>query len=135
MITIQTEFAMDLNSIRSDPMKTFIDLRPFSTNEEIIFSIGQILRTEQSASVQHDTPLDGLIDVMFDYFYENWGELKDVTILGLSSIACRDPLFAIKLINVVYSSFLTSAEAKTRIDKSANISNEMKKNFITFIWN
>jgi len=58
-----------------------IDLRDCRAKSDILKAIGHQLKGKDSPVI-HGNSMDALIDVMSDWFCENWGQKKDVYITG-----------------------------------------------------
>lgn len=112
-----------------------IDLRPCQTTQQMIIAIGNILRSHQSTPITEESVLEGLGDVIFDFFCEHWGEEKKVYIAGLAHASKIDSFFAIDLVSTIDFYFVSAIEAVSRTEPELSVHKEIGKTLIYAGWN
>lgn len=112
-----------------------VNLKNCGTRGRVIAAVGQILRTDDSTPISESSVLGGLADVTYDFFYENWGSKKAISLLGFTETVNLDSEFAIKLIIALQFSFLSSVDMRSRLEPDSDVAQEIEDTQIWIVWN
>lgn len=81
-----------------------IDLRKCRSKADVLRAVGHKLKGQHSPII-HGNSLDALIDVMSDWFCENWGKEKVIYITGGSHLFAIGNDFAMNLVQCFNDAF------------------------------
>lgn len=98
----------------TDDEKIIIDLRKCRSEQDVVLSIGDILRASYSTELQGGNSLDALHDLVADWFIEQWNNWNDIYIIGWKRFINEHPFFSQKILLVLTDSYLTSITCQMR---------------------
>lgn len=81
-----------------------ISLQDCGTQADVLMAIGHVIKGQDSPTI-HGRSLDALIDVMGDWFIENWGTTKVIHVTGGDHLFTLGRTFAIKVIQCFNDAF------------------------------
>ncbi|WP_068081564.1 hypothetical protein [Polycladidibacter stylochi] len=113
--------------------KYVVDLRGSQSKQEILRSMGKILKGKDSPLINGNS-LDALNDVMSDWFCENWGKEKQIYIIGWEVVGEIHSELPVILADIVNSAFLGAVYDKCLRGDSSSVPDEIN-NFSVFLVN
>lgn len=99
---------------QAEPSKIIIDTRECMAEEDFVLAIGQVLHASYSTPLIGGYSLDALIDVLSDYFIENWRQYKEIYIVGWQRFIGMHPSFSQRTLLSLMDSYIKAIECQHR---------------------
>jgi hypothetical protein len=119
---------------RPDAIRQYIDLSKSKTREQVFFEVGRLIRGGDSSPISGRSA-DALIDVMSDWFIEQWGKEKEIYIRFDTRWGALDKLLLAELYDLFFCAWTRSIHDRVRQFGGADLLDELDKCYIGILAN